>query len=53
MAIREGSCYNNGKKLVKRMRAIKYYSHCGEKGHNFYTCIVEIKNINNSNTFKE
>jgi len=53
MAAKEGSYYNNNEKLIKRVRVIRYYSYCGEKGHNSYTYIVEIKDIDNSNTFKE
>jgi len=53
MAVREGSYYNNSKKLVRGVRVIKYYSRCGEKGYNSHTCIVEIKDVDNSNTSKE
>ena len=53
MAVREGSYYNNGEKPIKRVRAVRYYSRCGEKGYNSYTYIVEIKNVSNSNTFKK
>jgi len=53
MAIREGNCYNNSEKLAKRVRAVKYYGHYGEKRHNSCTCIVEIKDINNSDTSEE
>ena len=53
MATREGSYYNDGEKFIKRVRAVRHYSHCGEKGHNSYTCIVEIRDVDDSNTFKE
>jgi len=53
MAAREGSYCDNGEKLVKRVRAAKYYGHCGEKGYNSRTCIVKIKDVNNSDIFKE
>jgi len=53
MAVREGSYYNNSKKPVKRVRVARYYSHCGEKGHNSRIYIVEIKNVDDSDTFKE
>ena len=52
IAIREGSCCNNAKKPVKRVRAVRHCSYCGEKGHNSYTYIVEIKNVDNSNKSK-
>jgi len=53
MAAREGSHCNDGKKIVKRVRAIKYYSHCGEKGHNSRTYIIKIEDADDSDTFKE
>ena len=53
MAIREGSCYNDGEKPAKRMRAARYCGRSGEKGYNSHTYIVEIKNIDNSDTSKE
>jgi len=53
MAVRESSCYNDGKKPMKRVRAAKHYSRCGEKRHNSCICIVEIKDIDNSDTFEK
>ena len=53
MAVREGSRHNNGEKPVNRVRAVRYYSRCGKKGYNSRTYIVEIKDVDNSNTFKE
>jgi hypothetical protein len=53
MAVREGSYYNNGEKPIKRVCVIRHYSYCGEKGHNSRTCIVEIKDVDNSDTSKE
>ena len=53
MAAREGSCYNNNKKPVKRVYAIKHYSYCSKKGHNSHTYIVEIEDIDNSDISKE
>ena len=53
MAAREGSHYNNSKKFIKKVYIIKYYSHYSKKGYNFYTCIVKIKDIDNSDTSKE
>ena len=53
MAIREGSCYNNSKKLVKRVRVIKYCGYYGKKGHNSRIYIIEIKDIDNSDTSKK
>jgi len=53
MAAKEGSYRDNGKKPIKRVRAAKRYSCCGEKGHNSRTCIVEIRDADNSDTFKE
>jgi len=53
MAAKEGSYYNDGEKLVKRVRVTKYCGHCGEKEHNSHTYIVEIKDVNNSDTFKK
>jgi len=53
MTVREGSYYNNGEKLIKRVRATKYCGHCGEKGHNSCIYIVEIRDINNSDTSEE
>ena len=53
MAVREGSYYNNSKKSIKRVRAARYYGHQGKKGHNSRTCIVEIKDADNSDTFEE
>jgi len=38
---------------MKRVRVIKHYGRCGEKGHNSHIYIVEIKDIDNSNTSKE
>ena len=53
MAIKESSYCNNSEKSIKRVCAIRYYSHCGEKGYNSRICIIEIKDVDNSNTFKE
>ena len=53
MAARECSYYNNGEKLVKRVCIIRHYSCCGEKGYNSRTCIVEIMDVDDSDTSKE
>jgi len=53
MTVREGNYYNNSEKFIKRVRAAKYYGHCGEKRYNSRIYIIEIKNINNSDIFKE
>ena len=53
MAVREGSYCNNSKKPVKRGRTARHYSHCNKKGHNSCTCIVEIKDADNSDTSEE
>jgi len=53
MAVREGSCCNNSKKFIKRVRAMKYCGRCGEKGYNSCTYIVEIRDADDSDTFKE
>ena len=53
MAVREGSRCNNGEKPAKRVRAVRYCGRCGEKGHSSRTYTVEIKDIDNSDTFKE
>ena len=53
MAVREGSYYNNSEKFIKRVRVIKYYSYYGKKKFNSCTYIVEIRDVNNSNIFKE
>jgi len=53
MAAREGSYCNNGEKPIKRVRTARHCGRCGEKGHNFYTCIVEIKDVGNSDISKE
>ena len=53
MTVRESSCYNNSKKPMKRVRVIRYYGYCGEKGYNSCTYTVEIEDIDNSNTSKK
>ena len=53
MAAKKGSYYNNGEKSAKRVRVVKHYSYCGEKGHNSRTCIVEIKDVDDSDTFEK
>jgi len=53
MAAKEGNYYNNSEKPVKTVRVIKYYNYYGKKGHNSRTYIVEIKNIDDSDIFKE
>jgi len=53
MAVREGSYCDDSKKSIKRVRAVKHYGCYGEKGHNSRTYIVEIKDADNSDTFKE
>ena len=53
MAVREGSCRNNGEKPAKRVRVARHCGRCGKKGHNSRTCIVEIKDTDNSDTSKE
>ena len=35
------------------MRVAKYYSYYSKKKHNSHTYIIEIKDVNNSDTFKE
>ena len=53
IAIREGSCRNNSEKPAKRVRAVRYCDRCGEKGYNSRNYIVEIKDVDNSDTSKE
>jgi len=53
MAAREGSCCNNSEKPAKRVRAVRHYGRYGKKGYNSRTYIVEIKDADNSDTFKE
>ena len=53
MAAREGSCRDNGEKPVKRACAVRHYGRCSKKGYNSCTCIVEIKDADNSDTSKE
>ena len=53
MAIREGSYYNNSKKPIKRVYVVQHYGRYSKKGYNSRTYIVEIKDIDNSDTFKE
>ena len=53
MAVREGSCCDDGEKPAKRVRAARYCGHCGEEGHNSRTYIVEFKDADNSDTSKE
>ena len=52
IATREGSCCDNAEKPVKRVRAARHYGCCSEKGHNSYTYIVEIEDVDNSNKSK-
>ena len=53
MAVRKSSYYNNGKKPIKRVYAVRHCSYYSEKRHNSCTYIVEIKDTDNSNTFKK
>ena len=53
MAAKEGSYCNNSEKPIKRVRAIRHYGHYDEKGHNSHIYIVEIKDADNSDIFKE
>jgi len=53
MAAREGSYYDDSEKLIKKVRAVRHYGRCGEKGHNFRIYIVEIRDANDSDTFEE
>ena len=52
IAVKEGSSCDNSEKLVKRVRAERHCSCCSKKGYNSYTYIVEIKDVDNSNTSK-
>jgi hypothetical protein len=38
---------------MKRVRAKRYYSYCGEVRHNSRTCKVEIKDVDNSEESEE
>ena len=53
MAVREGSCRNDGEKPAKRVRAARHYGRCGKKGHNSRTCTVEIEDADDSDTSEE
>ena len=53
MAVREGNCYNDGKKPAKRVYAVRHCSYCGEKGRNSRTYTVEIEDVEDSDTSKE
>jgi len=53
MATREGSCRDDGEKPAKRVRAARYCGRCGEKGYNSCTYIIEIRDVDNSDTSKE
>jgi hypothetical protein len=53
MAIMEGSCYNNSKKLMKRVRTVRHCGYYSEKGYNSCTYTVKIKDIDDSDTSKE
>ena len=52
IAAREGSCRDDAEKPVKRVRAARHCSCCGEKGHNSHTCTVEIKDADDSDKSK-
>ena len=53
MAVREGSCCDDGEKPAKRVRAARYCGRCGEKEHNSCTYTVEIEDADNSDTSEE
>jgi hypothetical protein len=53
MAVREGSCYNNSKKPIKRVYIIRHRGYYSKKGYSSHTYIVEIKDIDNRDTSKE
>jgi len=53
MAVKEGSCRDNGEKLVKKVRAARHCGCCGEKGHNSRPYTIEIRDADNSDTFNE
>jgi hypothetical protein len=50
---KEGSSREESKTPIKRVRAERYCSYCGEVGHNSRTCKVEIKDVDNSEESEE
>jgi hypothetical protein len=52
IAEKEGSRCEDSKTPVKRVRAERHYSCCGETRHNSRTCKVEIENADSSNASK-
>jgi hypothetical protein len=53
IAEREGSSREEGETPVKRVRAKRHYSYCGEVGYNSRTCKVEIEDIDDSEESEE
>jgi hypothetical protein len=50
---KEGSSRKEGKTPVKRVRAERHCSCCGEVRHNSRTCKVEIKDVDDSEESEE
>jgi hypothetical protein len=53
IAEREGSSREEGETPVKRVRAERHYSCCGEVGYNSRTCKVEIEDVDDSEESEE
>ena len=53
IAVKDGSYYDNGEKPVKRVCITRHCGRYGEKGYNSRIYIIEIKDIDDSDTFKE
>jgi hypothetical protein len=52
IAKKESSSCKEGKTPVKRVRAKRRCSYCSKVRHNFYTCKVEIEDVDNSKESK-
>jgi hypothetical protein len=50
---REGSSCNNSNTAVKRVCVSRHYRRYGEVGHNIYTYIADIEQLDDSNSSKE
>jgi hypothetical protein len=48
LAAKDGSARKEGKKPAKKVRAERRCGRCGEIGHNFRTCKVEIEGVEDS-----
>ena len=48
IAKKEGGSREEGETPAKRVRAERHCGRCGEVGHNFRTCKVEIEDADNS-----